>query len=115
MPTSSSSTTEARAWHALEADAALAALETGKEGLSEDEAKARLDKYGPNRLPPPARRSALMRFLLQFHNVLIYVLIASAAITTLLGHLVDASVIAGVILINAIVGFVQEGNAEEAL
>jgi magnesium-transporting ATPase (P-type) len=115
MPTSSSSTTEARAWHALEADAALAALETGKEGLSEDEAKARLDKYGPNRLPPPARRGALMRFLLQFHNVLIYVLIASAAITTLLGHLVDASVIAGVILINAIVGFVQEGKAEEAL
>src|SRR5512135_2473000 len=115
MPTSSTSTIEPRAWHALEADAALAELKSNSSGLSEEEARARLDEYGPNRLPPPARRGALARFLAQFHNLLIYVLIASAAITAALGHAVDASVIAGVVLINAIVGFIQEGKAEQAL
>ena len=62
-----------------------------------------------------ARRGALVRVLAQFHNVLIYVLIASAAITAALGEWVDAGVIVGVIVINAIVGFIQEGRAEEAL
>jgi len=94
---------------------ALEALASNRAGLSEDEAGARLEKYGANLLPPPARRGALARFLSQFHNLLIYVLIASAAITAALGHVVDASVIAGVIVINAIVGFIQEGKAEEAL
>ncbi|HXZ91628.1 MAG TPA: HAD-IC family P-type ATPase [Burkholderiales bacterium] len=108
-------TPEARTWHALEVDAALAALDTKKEGLSEEQASARLERYGPNRLPPPARRGALARFFAQFHNLLIYVLIASAAITAALGHAVDASVIAGVVIINAIVGFIQEGKAEQAL
>ena len=108
-------TQEARPWHALEVDAALAALDTKQEGLSEEQAKARLEKYGPNRLPPAARRGALARFFAQFHNLLIYVLVASAAITAALGHAVDASVIAGVVLINAIVGFIQEGKAERAL
>ena len=57
----------------------------------------------------------MLRFLLQFHNVLIYVLLASAAITAALGHAVDTGVILGVTIINAIVGFVQEGKAESAL
>ena len=102
-------------WYALEGGEALEALASRRGGLSEEEAKARLEQYGANRLPPPPRRGALARFLAQFHNTLIYVLIASAAITAALGHVVDASVIAGVIVINAIVGFIQEGKAEEAL
>ena len=102
-------------WHALEGAQALAELASTRAGLSFAEAKARLEQYGPNRLPPPRRRGPLMRFLAQFHNVLIYVLIASAAITAALGEWVDAGVIAGVIVINAIVGFIQEGKAEEAL
>ena len=102
-------------WHALEGAQALAELASARGGLSVAEAKARLELHGPNRLPPPSRRGPLMRFLAQFHNVLIYVLIASAAITAALGHWVDAGVIAGVIVINAIVGFIQEGKAEEAL
>ncbi len=107
--------TERRDWHALEGAQALAELASARGGLSTAEAKARLALHGPNRLPPPARRGPLMRFLAQFNNVLIYVLIASAAITAALGHWVDAGVIAGVIVINAIVGFVQEGKAEAAL
>jgi len=102
-------------WHALEAPQALAELASTRGGLTPAEAIARLEMHGPNRLPPPPRRGAVMRFLAQFHNVLIYVLIASAAITLALGHWVDAGVIAGVIVINAIVGFIQEGKAEEAL
>jgi len=102
-------------WHALEGPQALAELASARGGLSAAEAKARLELHGPNRLPPPPRRGPLMRFLVQFHNVLIYVLIVSAAITFALGHWVDAGVIAGVIVINAIVGFIQEGKAEEAL
>jgi magnesium-transporting ATPase (P-type) len=106
---------ERRDWHAIEGAQALAELASAREGLSASEAKARLEMHGPNRLPPPPRRGPLMRFLAQFHNVLIYVLIGSAAITAALGEWVDAGVIAGVIVINAIVGFIQEGKAEEAL
>src|SRR5579859_3611301 len=106
---------ERRDWHALDGAQALAELASTRAGLSIAEAKARLEQYGPNRLPPPPRRGPLMRFLAQFHNVLIYVLIASAAITAALGEWVDAGVIAGVIVVNAIVGFIQEGKAEEAL
>jgi cation-transporting P-type ATPase F len=102
-------------WHALEGAQALAELASARGGLSAAEAKARLELHGPNRLPPPPRRGPLMRFLSQFHNVLIYVLIVSSAITAALGHWVDAGVIAGVIVINAIVGFIQEGKAEAAL
>ncbi len=56
-----------------------------------------------------------MRFLYQFHNILIYVLIVAGLITAALGHWVDASVIIGVVFVNAIIGFVQEGKAEDAL
>lgn len=103
------------AWHAQPADAVRAAFDTPAGGLSPDEARRRLAHYGRNALPPPARRSAWARFLLQFHNVLIYVLIAAGAVTILLGHFVDAGVIFGVVVINAIIGFVQEGKAERAL
>ncbi|RMF08972.1 MAG: hypothetical protein D6773_02130, partial [Alphaproteobacteria bacterium] len=83
--------------------------------LSEDEAARRLEQFGANRLCPTQRRSALMRFVLQFHNVLIYVLLAAAVITALLEHWVDTAVILGVVVINAFIGFVQEGRAERAL
>jgi magnesium-transporting ATPase (P-type) len=57
----------------------------------------------------------MLRFLLQFHNVLIYVLLASAGVTALLAHWVDTSVIVGVVVINAFIGFIQEGKAEKAM
>ncbi|MDG4596338.1 MAG: cation-transporting P-type ATPase [Candidatus Contendobacter sp.] len=103
------------AWHALAAEQVLRELNTAPGGLSETEAARRLAIHGPNRLRPPKQRGPMARFLLQFHNVLIYVLLASAAITAALGHTVDTGVILGVTIINAIVGFVQEGKAESAL
>ncbi len=101
--------------HALDSEVLFKHFQSSPDGLSTAAAAQRLDEYGPNLLPPPARRGPLMRFLLQFHNVLIYLLLASAAITALLGEWVDTGVIIGVVVINAIVGFLQEGKAEKAL
>ncbi|MBN1240409.1 MAG: cation-transporting P-type ATPase [Gammaproteobacteria bacterium] len=102
-------------WHSADVEWVLDALETSAAGLTDGDAAARLERYGPNRLPTAPRRSALRRLLAQFHNLLIYVLLASAAISVLLEHAVDALVILAVVLINAVVGFVQEGRAEAAL
>ncbi|HYD30434.1 MAG TPA: HAD-IC family P-type ATPase, partial [Azospirillaceae bacterium] len=102
-------------WHARSALETAEAFASPDQGLSQAEAADRLARHGPNRLTPPPRRGPLMRLLLQFHNVLIYVLLASATVTVLLGHWTDAGVIVGVVLINAVIGFIQEGKAEEAL
>jgi len=102
-------------WHALEATEVLAHLESRPEGLADEAARERLTVHGPNRLPPPKRRGSLVRFLIQFHNVLIYVLLAAALVTAALGHWVDCAVILGVVVINALIGFIQEGKAEKAL
>jgi magnesium-transporting ATPase (P-type) len=103
------------AFHALEVEEALARLEARPEGLSGDEPARRLQEHGPNRLPEAHRRGGLMRFLAQFHNVLIYVLLVAAVITGLMGHWIDTGVILAVVLINAVIGFVQEGRAEAAM
>ena len=102
-------------WHAETIDRVLAELAARPEGLTSEEARERLARYGPNRLRPPARRGALARFLAQFHNLLIYVLLGAAVMTALLGHGVDTAVILGVVVINALIGFIQEGKAESAL
>jgi magnesium-transporting ATPase (P-type) len=101
--------------HACEAAAVLAAVEGAEDGLREEEARARLARFGPNRLPEPPPRHPLMRFLLQFHSILIYVLLGAAAITAVMGHYTDTLVILAVVTVNAIVGFIQEGKAERAL
>ncbi|MBL9010977.1 MAG: HAD-IC family P-type ATPase [Alphaproteobacteria bacterium] len=101
--------------HAMSATESLAALGATAAGLSQGEAEARLLRHGPNRLPEQRRRSALMRFLAQFHNVLIYVLLGAAVITAGLGHVVDTAVIVAVVVANALIGFVQEGRAEQAM
>lgn len=102
-------------WYSLSAEKILDHLKTDEEGLTGSEAEERLEKHGPNKLPEGKSRSALMRFLLQFHNVLIYVLMVAAVVTALLDHWIDTWVIVAVILINAIIGFIQEGKAEKAL
>lgn len=83
------------AWHTLTTEQVLRELNTAPGGLSEAEATRRLAIHGPNRLRPPKQRGPVIRFLLQFHNMLIYVLLASAAITAALGHAVDTGVILG--------------------
>ena len=102
-------------WHALPAEAVLEHLDTSPDGLSAAEAALRLTQHGPNRLPEPPRRGTLLRFLDQFRNLLIYVLLGSAAVSGALGHWLDAAVILAVVLLNGIVGFIQEGRAEAAL
>jgi len=104
-----------RPWHATAFDELLDTLATSQEGLTDAESRRRLEKDGPNRLPPPPRRSVLQRFAEQFNNVLIYVLMAAGGVTALLGHWIDTGVIVGVVIINAIIGFLQEGKAEKAL
>ena len=102
-------------WHSLSAEVALTRLHSQQDGLSSAEVRQRQQLYGPNRLPSVKPRSAWLRFFRQFHNVLIYVLIGSALVTSLLAHWLDTGVIIGVVLINALIGFVQEGKAEKAL
>ena len=101
--------------HTISAEGALAALDSRLDGLSDAEATQRLEKYGPNRLPEPPKRSPFLRFLSHFNNVLIYVLLASAVLTAALGHFVDTGVILAVVIANAIIGFIQEGRAEQAM
>ena len=102
-------------WHALSTQPVLEAVASSAEGLSQDEAVARLVRHGPNHLTPPRRRGPLLRFLLQFHNVLIYVLLASAAVTALLAHWVDTAVILGVVVINVTISVLQEVRAKRKL
>ncbi|MGK2942541.1 MAG: cation-translocating P-type ATPase [Immundisolibacter sp.] len=106
----------APAWHARSAPEALLTLSVDTStGLSGPEAARRLHRYGPNSLPAAKRRGPWLRFVLQFNNPLLYVLLGAGAITYALEDYVDAGVILGVVLINAIIGFIQEGKAEKAL
>jgi len=102
-------------WHNHSPEQCFARLDATTEGLDSQEAAARLQRFGPNRLRERPPRPAWQRFLSQLHNVLIYVLLAAAIITTLLGHYIDSGVILGVVLLNALIGFLQEGRAEDAL
>jgi magnesium-transporting ATPase (P-type) len=102
-------------WHTVDTDRLLSQLTSSQSGLTQTEADSRLSTYGPNRLSPPKKKTPFERFASQFNNVIIYVLIGSASITLLLGHLIDSLVIFGVVLINGIIGFIQEGKAEKAL
>ncbi len=116
VPRSAAATNTAQShWHDHPPQAALEELHANADGLSQSEAERRLEAHGPNRLPEPPRRSALLRFLLEFHNVLIYVLLAAAVITAVLDHLVDSFVILAVVIVNAVIGFIQEGKAEKAM
>ena len=102
-------------WHAIDTEAAIESADSSQSGLTQSQARERQQRFGKNRLRPPQRRSALRRMLAQFNNVLIHVLLVAALGTALLGHWLDTWVILGVVIINALIGFVQEGKAEKAL
>ncbi|PRY71394.1 cation-translocating P-type ATPase [Halomonas ventosae] len=104
-----------RHWHAMSPEDALGQLETTREGLGEQEARARLDRHGPNRLQQAKGRPAWRRLLDQFNNILMLILLVAAAASLGLGHTLDAVAIVGVVLIIALIGFIQEGKAEQAL
>lgn len=101
--------------HAIPAADCLTDLAAKPDGLTATEAARRLAAHGPNRLPEVQTRGPLLRFLVQFHNVLIYVLLGAAVVTGTLQHWVDTGVILAVVLANAIIGFIQEGKAEAAM
>ena len=93
----------------------LAGLHTHANGLNSADAQERLHKHGPNALPEKKAKPLWLRFLAHFNDVLIYVLLAAAALTAIMGHWVDTLVILGVAVINALIGHIQESNAEKSL
>lgn len=101
--------------HARSGDSCLLALDSGPEGLTAAEAARRLAEHGPNRLSEVRGRGPVLRFLMQFHNMLIYVLLGAAVVTATLQHWIDTGVILAVVLANAVIGFIQEGKAEAAM
>ena len=110
------SVSSSTAHHGLPAHEVVLLLETDPHrGLSKAEAAERLERFGPNSLPAAAGPGLLVRILRQFHHPLIYVLLAAGVITAGLQEFVDSAVIFGVVMINAIVGFIQEAKAEAAL
>lgn len=102
-------------WHALTHDETLIRLSGSTSGIDALDAAERLRRYGPNHLPHKKARGPLLRFAAQFKNLLILILLAAAAVTALIGHWIDSGVILAVVVLNTLIGFVQEGKAERAL
>jgi cation-transporting ATPase F len=103
-------------WHELPTDSVVKILESDPgTGLAKAEVEARLRQFGPNEMTAQKRMSEWMRFLLQFGQPLMYILLLASAVTLFLGEYVDSAVIFGVTFVNALVGFFQESKAEKAI
>jgi len=103
-------------WHHLPADEVIDLLESDQgKGLDLFEIDNRQKEFGPNAITGKKGKGPLLRFLLQFHQPLIYILLAAGAVTSLLREWVDAGVIFGVVMVNAFIGFVQEAKAVKAI
>lgn len=106
----------AKHWHHLPVDEIVTLLETDIDrGLDVFDVKHRQDRFGPNVLTPHKGKSPLLRFLLQFNNPLIYILLVSTVVTAVFKDITDAVIIFAVVLVNAIIGFIQESRAEKAI
>src|SRR5580698_8251393 len=107
---------EAVVWHAIAADEVVKRLQTDSvKGLDAGEASERLAKYGLNRLPEGKKQSPFMKFLQQFNNILVYVLLGAGFVKMMVGLWLDSAIILSVVVLNALLGFIQEGKAEKAL
>ena len=103
-------------WHYLPANEVVDLLESDRErGLDLFEINHRRERFGYNVLTTKKGKSPLLRFLLQFHQPLVYILLAAGLVTALLQEWVDAGVIFGVVIVNAIIGFIQEAKAVKAM
>lgn len=103
-------------WHALSEDAVCAELQTvAAQGLSQKEVSERFQQFGPNELPEATQKPLWKVFVSQFASPLIYILLVAAGIAFAMGHPSDAVVITLVVLINAVIGTVQEGRAEHSM
>lgn len=104
-----------QSFHSSKVEDALTALESEFTGLEEQEAKNRLEKYGPNEIAEKKKQSLIVLFLKQFNSPLIYILFIAAVISFFFGKIIDTYVILFVIAVNAIIGFVQEFQAEKSI
>ncbi|MDR0333153.1 MAG: cation-transporting P-type ATPase [Dysgonamonadaceae bacterium] len=103
-------------WYTFNTAKVVSLLKTDTgEGLSDNEATNRLQKYGKNALPERKKESLVFKFLKQFNDIFIYILLGAAMITLAIGDYVETIVIVGVAVINAFIGFIQENKAEAAL
>ena len=102
-------------WEVLEIEGVLQKLDTSLDGLADKGAVERLMLFGENKLPEAKKDGLIKRFLKQFHNSLIYVLLGASILTAIYGHWIDTWVILAVVFINAIIGYIQEGKAQKAL
>ncbi len=106
----------AESWHDLSFTDVVTVLESDiNKGLTASDVVERQEQYGANRITPQKSKGPLLMFLLQFHQPLIYILLAASLITLLLKEWVDSGVIFGVVLVNAIIGFIQESKALKAI
>src|SRR5215831_8802724 len=107
---------EVTAWHSIAADEALKLLDSSAQsGLASSDVSSRLEKFGRNRLPEGIKKGPLKRFLMQLNNILVYVLLAAGFVKLMVGVWLDAAIILCVVMINSLLGFIQEGRAEKAL
>lgn len=106
---------ESTNWYNLEIDKVYETLKTSEEGLSSQEVKQRIEEYGPNELQEKKKKPKWQIFLHQFKDFMILVLLAAAIISGIVGDVVDAVIILVIVILNAVVGFIQEYRAEEAL
>jgi Ca2+-transporting ATPase len=104
-----------KAWHSQSAQEVLAQLGSSEAGLSSSEATQRLAADGPNELKEGKRITALQIFLDQFKSLIIWILIAAGVISGMLGEVVDAIAILAIVVLNAVIGFYQEFNAEKSI
>lgn len=111
---------EREAWHAADMESVLESLGTGRQGLGEDEAQRRLEQYGPNELLEEKRVTPLELFIAQFKSVLVIILVISAVVSAFISMrkgepYTDTYVIFAIVIMNAVLGFVQEYRAEQAV
>jgi len=102
-------------WHAKDEETVLQALNTSLAGLGEQEAKSRLTQFGYNELKERKRVTPLQIFLGQFRDIFVFMLLIATAISFLIGEIVDASTIAAIVVLNSVVGFIQEYRSEKAI
>jgi len=104
-----------KAWHALKTEQVLHDLEVHEQGLTSEEAERRLASYGPNQLFEAPRAGFLAMLWDQLNNFVVILLIVASVISALLGDYVEAAAIMAIVVLNAVLGIVQEQRAEEAL
>ncbi len=102
-------------WHSISVEETLKQLKSSADGLSDSETESRLKQYGYNKLAESKRKTKAQLFLQQFKNFLVGVLIVAGIVSFAVGEILDAAAIFGIVILNALLGFLQENKAEHSL